>query len=318
MHILKIELANSSFKPNTLQNKQQDNQKTTFQNNFTGKVAIPTAQHWQALNKISFGSGNNPLTYDEAIDIENAKRSPMLEQDSNGATIFYRLKSNDLEFINYSLSPTLLKLALPIQDKHGNTFLHYDIDEKVIKKFAEILGKDAPDVFEKLILTQNFSGNTFLHCRNNRTPILMDLLANILGDRAPETFEKLILAKNDEGKTLLHDNIKNVDFLNSLIKVLGNRAPETFEKAFLTQDNEGCTPLHLADSCFATPIEMLAQELGDEAPERFRKILSIKNQRGYTPLYLMNCNIHRACKEIYRQTPKTYEKLRSECCTSPQ
>lgn len=266
MQIGKINSFNLNFVQNNAKYQQAKSAAKEANRDNTRAKAL-NFSHLYGIKNISFkGSYDNPVSLNQLIDLEIAKKSPHVKQNALGQTQFHEYENiRNLSPYN-KLSPIILKLALPLQDKDGCTFAHYSLCPEDIEYYSKILGDESKDVFKKVVTTLDNDCNTIFHKIFTSEDI--NAIANTLRDSSSEVFEQILLQQNYMGNTILHNSKIDDDVIKVYANRLGSRAPEVFKKALLIKNDKGIMPICYPYSGY-TRNNTYKEILGNEAQDVF-------------------------------------------------
>ncbi len=230
---------------------------------------------------------------DAIIDTVTALNSPLLEQDENGATFFHKCSYEKFKSKEHKITPYLLKIAFPMQDKNGNTFAHYEKEPEFVNAIIDILGDNALKIFKETLLIKNDKESTFLH--ESQHPETLKAYARGLGDNASEVFAKICVTKDEWGKTPIDKMLRNNKFeeFNAVAEILGDRTSEVIKNYFADDENQERFVTYSLEPEFA---ETLINIMGDDAHKILKETLS---KEGWCKNTFLHYDQHPDTLKIY-------------------
>ena len=306
MQISPIRLNQNNFKLNKISKNSDSSNISNTTQEFKDFKKI-SLQHIKGMYNISFKGSNNYPDINEiikqlqtsdksgksAFDLKNiisdaiiatvtALNSPLLEQDENGATFFHKCNYEEFRSKEHKITPYLLKIALPMQDKDGNTFAHYEKKPEFVDAIVNILGDDAPKIFKETLFIKNDKESTFLH--ENQHPDTLKAYAKSLGNDASEVFAKICVTKDEWGKTPIDKIIRrnNLKEFDTIMEILGDKAPKVIKDYFADDENKESFITCSLEPEFA---KTLINIMGDDAHKILKETLSKKGWRKNTFLH---------------------------------
>lgn len=211
----------------------------------------PTLQQLQAHSGISFAGTKEDLT----DFLKEADRLTGYAETFSGNIEVEQIKRTFLS------NPEDLKTIL-LDSENGIIVLKRATGEQ-IAAFAEILGDEAPEVFEKILPKQGKDGQTAIF----RAGVAkINALAAALGDSAPETFAQILPMQDKEGYTAIFG--MHADTIKALGNIFGKDKDTIFDTLLSACDPYGNLPIHPLH-CDSEKLEALMEV----APDSLKKAL---------------------------------------------